>query len=124
MSHSTLTLYRTIKPIFRMPRSQRTIIELTRDELERYGERCARLGAGEALREVRAEMRELDTKLQLLKGIVDRRTLADVFDVTTETIMNWERRLGFKRVDGPDQKRVWYDLEDVKATVREAGVAT
>jgi hypothetical protein len=104
-----------------MPKRQRTVIELSNEELKQFGNRCARLGAEEAIREVRAELNELDVKLQLLKGIVDRRTLAEAYDVTTETIMNWEKRLGFERVDGPDRKRVWYDLEDVIAQVRESG---
>lgn len=56
-----------------------------------------------------AEMRDLDTNLQLLKSIVDRQTLSNVLDVTTDPTMSWKRRLSFKRADGSDQKRVWYD---------------
>jgi hypothetical protein len=54
-------------------------------------------------------MHELDTNLQLLKSIVDRQTLSNVLDVTTDPTMRWKRRLSFKRADGSDQKRVWYD---------------
>lgn len=52
-------------------------------------------------------------------GRVDRRMLATIYDTSTDTIARWAKREGFDEVDGPHGKRVYYDLDDVRAKMKE-----
>ena len=89
------------------------LIQMTEAELERDRRRMAKAGA-EAIID---HFREAERRLQMLNGFADKATLAAVYETSVSTIERWDRRHGFKRVDGPRRDRIYFDLEDVKAKV-------
>lgn len=54
-------------------------------------------------------------------GCVDRRMLATLYDVSERTIKDWAEDLGFEEVDGPNGRRVYYDLDDVEEKLKARG---
>jgi hypothetical protein len=103
-----------------MPKHETRLITRTEEEDERIREAAARRGADLALQEVRDHLRDLHARLAVLKGIVSRDDLAMLYGKDPQTIKRWAERHGFERVDGPDRRKIYYDLEDVKAKVRSA----
>ena len=97
-----------------MGRSSRTYIELPERELDQRLQTAGRHGAEAALE----RMENLHRKLQVMMGFADKATLASICEVSEATIERWDKRHGFKRVDGPRRDRNYYDLEDVKRKVR------
>lgn len=71
-----------------------------------------------AMDELQEEFRSLYTSLQLVKGIVSREDLALMFDKDPKTIKRWARRHDFEHVDGPDQRKIYYGMEDIKKKVQ------
>lgn len=101
--------------------SETTYISFTHQELMRFGEECARKAVDRAMGEMKEDFRSLFTSLQLVKGIVSREDLAQMFDKDPATIRRWSRRHGFEHIDGPDRRKIYYDIEDIKRRVREEG---
>ena len=70
----------------------------------------------------RGAINEMSSRLSspppLVKGIVSREDLALMFNKNQRTIMRWAERHDFKHVDGPDQRKIYYDIEDIKRRVR------
>jgi hypothetical protein len=95
------------------------LITLTHDELMRFGEGCAKMAVDRAMGEMKEDFQSLFTALQLVKGIVSREDLALMFDKDPKTIRRWAQRHNFQHVDGPDRRKVYYDIEDIKQRVRE-----
>lgn len=100
--------------------NETTYISCTHEELSRFGEGCAKRGADQAIKEMQAQMQDMMASLRLLKGIVSRADLALMYGKDTKTIRRWAQRHNFKNVDGPDRRKVYYDIEDVKEKVRDA----
>lgn len=93
-----------------------TYIQLTEDEYQRQLERAAHLGAQEALRTHAEHVKQLEQSLLLLRGLVDRKTMASAFDVSYDTIINWEKAYDWPRRELG--QRVVYYWPDVVAAMR------
>jgi hypothetical protein len=96
-----------------------TYISFTHDELMRFADEAAKRAVDRAMDEMRESFQSLFTSLQLVKGIVSREDLALMFNKDQRTIMRWADRHDFERVDGPDRRKVYYDIEDIKRRVRD-----
>jgi hypothetical protein len=96
-----------------------TYIYFTHDELMRFGEECAKRAVDRAMGEMKDDFQNLFASLQLVKGIVSREDLALMFNKDPKTIRRWSRRHDFQHVDGPDMRKVYYDIEDIKQRVRD-----
>jgi hypothetical protein len=89
------------------------LIQMTEEELERDRRKMAKAGAEAVMDSLRAAER----RLQMLNGFADKATLAEAYETSVSTIERWDKRHGFKRVDGPRRDRVYFDLTDVRAKV-------
>lgn len=97
-----------------------TYVAFTHQELIRFADEAAKRAVDRAMDEMKEDFESLFTALQLVKGIVSREDLARMFGKNQRTIMRWADRHDFERVDGPDQRKVYYDIEDIKRRIREA----
>ena len=102
-----------------MPKHETRLITRTEEEDKRVREAAAKRGADLALQELRERLHDLQAQLHLLKGIVSREDLAALYEKDPQTIARWAKRHNFKRVDGPDRRKIYYDVNDVKAKVRD-----
>lgn len=101
-----------------MPKSETRLITRTEEEDRRIREAAAKRGADQALKQIWEEFADLTSKLALLKGIVSRQDLAQIYGKDESTIKRWANRHGFEEKDGPDRRKTYYDIEDVKQKVR------
>lgn len=94
---------------------RKEVIEMSRDEFDAAVERAAKIGARRVLKEVRQLF-----SVQLAScGVVDRQMIANAYGVDTDTVTRWEERHNWRRVDGPNRRRVYYHWPDVVETVTE-----
>lgn len=103
-----------------MSKHETRLITRTEEEDRRIREAVAKRAADRALQGMRDDIDELTAMLALLKGIVSREDLAFLYGKDEQTIRRWAERHGFEEVDGPDQRKIYYDIEDVKRKVRSA----
>lgn len=97
-----------------MPRRQETY-ELTAPELRDLLEQATRAGAEHVLRELRGLL-----GAQLAgRGIVDRAMIAAAYQVSEDTVKRWAERHGFREVDGPNRRRVYYRWSECVEAVPE-----